>query len=87
MSKVTIYTTTTCPFCHAAKALLNKRNIEFTEIDVSNPIVRQKMIERAHGKRTVPQIFFAKQHIGGFDDLAALDQSQPLDEYIKQIDE
>ncbi len=78
MKKVQIYLTQTCPYCRAAKSLLNKRNIDFIEIDVSNPQVRQKMIERANGRRTVPQIFIGKKHIGGFDDLTELDANNEL---------
>lgn len=85
MSKITIYTTTTCPYCHAAKALLNKKNIEFIEISVNNPKVRENMMERAGGRRSVPQIFFGEQHIGGFDDLAELDRNNKLDGLLQQL--
>ncbi len=79
MKKVQIYTTMTCPYCFAAKALLKKKNIEFDEISVGDPVVREKMMQRAGGRRSVPQIFIGKTHIGGFDDMAALDRQGKLD--------
>ncbi len=85
MSKVQIYTTPTCPYCHAAKNLLNKKNIEFVEISVVNPTVREKMMERAGGRRSVPQIFFGETHIGGFDDLAELDRENKLEPLLEKI--
>lgn len=80
MKLVEIYTTRTCGYCIAAKALLNKKNIPFTEIDVSmDPQMRQKMTERAGGRRTVPQIFIGGVHVGGCDDLHLLDYQGRLD--------
>jgi glutaredoxin 3 len=72
---VEIYTTPICPYCHAAKRLLQKKGVAFSEIDVSrDPALREAMTQRAHGRRTVPQIFIGETHVGGCDDLMALDQ-------------
>lgn len=80
MSKVTIYTIPTCPYCHAAKHLLNRKGVAFDEIDVSgNAELRAAMTARANGRRTVPQIFIGEHHVGGFDDMNALEQAGKLD--------
>ncbi|OAM77805.1 glutaredoxin 3 [Devosia elaeis] len=79
MAKVEIYTTPTCPYCHAAKALLAEKNVDYTEISVLDPALRETMTERAHGRRTVPQIFVGDVHVGGYDDLAALERQGGLD--------
>jgi glutaredoxin 3 len=80
MPPVTIYTTAYCPYCHAAKALLNKKGVAFSEIDVSyDPDERKRMTVRANGRRTVPQIFIGQSHVGGFDDLYDLDRRGGLD--------
>ena len=80
MSSVEIYTSPLCGFCFAAKRLLNKKGVSFTEIDVGrSPEKRQEMMSRAHGRHTVPQIFIDGQHVGGCDDLYALERSGRLD--------
>ena len=80
MSKVEIYTTRYCPYCISAKALLNRKSVPFTEIDVSgDPQGRAKMVERAQGRMTVPQIFIGETHVGGSDDLHALERAGKLD--------
>lgn len=79
MAKIEIYTTPYCPYCHAAKALLNDKGQSFIEITVEDPALRAKMTQRANGRRTVPQIFIDQTHIGGYDDLAALDSRGGLD--------
>jgi len=79
MKPVEIYTTPTCPYCHAAKSLLSEKGVSFTEITVLDPELRAKMTERAHGRRTVPQIFIGETHVGGYDDMAALDRQGKLD--------
>ena len=80
MAQVEIYTTRFCGFCHSAKALLARNGIKFLEIDVSgDPQERSKMIERANGRSTVPQIFVGSTHIGGCDDLYALHRAGGLD--------
>ena len=73
MAKIEIYTTPTCPYCHAAKSLLSEKGVDYTEITVLDPDLRQAMTERANGRRTVPQIFIGDTHVGGCDDLVALD--------------
>ncbi|MEZ5753338.1 MAG: glutaredoxin 3 [Paracoccaceae bacterium] len=80
MKPVEIYTTPICPYCHAAKRLLSKKGVPFTEIDVSrDPALREKMTSRAGGRRTVPQIFIGGIHVGGCDDIHALDHAGKLD--------
>lgn len=80
MKTVEIYTTPTCPYCIAAKALLRKKSVSFTEIDVSrDPALRTAMTARAQGSRSVPQIFVGGTHVGGCDDLHALDAAHKLD--------
>ncbi len=80
MPHVEIYTTRYCPYCLSATALLNRKGIAFTEIDVSgDPAGRSKMIERANGRMTVPQIFIGSTHVGGFDELHALNRAGKLD--------
>jgi len=80
MAQVTIYTTGFCPYCHAAKAFLNKKGIAYEEIDVSyDPEGRKLMTAKANGRRTVPQIFVGGVHVGGFDDLYDLDRRGGFD--------
>ncbi len=80
MSRVTIYTTQFCPYCHAAKALLQKKGVNYDEIDVSGDAAeRQRMTARAGGRRSVPQIFIGETHVGGSDDLHALERAGRLD--------
>ncbi|MCU0815154.1 MAG: glutaredoxin 3 [Cypionkella sp.] len=80
MKPVEIYTTPFCPYCHAAKALLRRKGVDFAEIDVSrDATLRQEMTARAGGRRTVPQIFIGGQHVGGCDDLHDLDAHKALD--------
>ena len=79
MSKIEIYTTNWCPYCYAAKALLDDKGVAYDEIDATDPDVRMDMIQRAHGRRTVPQIFIGDTHVGGYDDMAALERRGQLD--------
>ena len=80
MKPVEIYTSPLCGFCHAAKRLLNQKGVEFSEVDVlQNPDRKPEMIERANGGRTVPQIFIDDVHVGGCDDLYALERAGKLD--------
>ena len=80
MKTVEIYTTPSCPYCHAAKRLLTKKGAPYREIDVSqDAALRQAMTRRADGQRTVPQIFIGNAHVGGSDDLHALDHAGRLD--------
>ena len=80
MAKVELYTTMWCPFCARAKALLERKGVAYTEIDImEQPSRRGEMVQRAGGRSTVPQIFINGEHIGGSDDLAALDRGGGLD--------
>ena len=79
MAKIEIYTTPTCPYCHAAKSLLNEKGADYTEITVLDPDRRAAMTQRANGRRTVPQIFIGETHVGGYDDMAALERQGRLD--------
>ena len=83
MRAVEIYTKTTCPYCWRAKHVLYSKGVDYTEIviDFGGPD-RQVMIERANGRTTVPQIFIGWQHIGGCDDLMALERVGKLDALI-----
>ena len=80
---VEIYTKAFCPYCWRANALLEAKGVEYREIAVDyGGDVRAQMIERANGRTTVPQIFIREQHVGGCDDLVALDRSGHLDDLI-----
>ena len=80
MKRVEIYTTRTCPYCIAAKALLSRKGVPFEETDVgADPAQRQAMMARANGRRTVPQIFIDGVGVGGCDDIHALDAAGKLD--------
>jgi glutaredoxin 3 len=81
-AKVTVYSQPFCGYCSAAKRLLDQKGIEYTEIDVMRePGKRDEMIERS-GRQTVPQIFFGNRHIGGFDELNALQRRGQLEETL-----
>ena len=80
MPPVEIYTTRFCPYCHTAKALLKRKGVSFTEINLSHDTGRRgEMIERANGRMTVPQIFIGSVHVGGSDELHALERAGKLD--------
>ena len=84
MQQVEIYTTQLCGFCHRAKVLLKSKGVSFTEYDVSRDAAkRQEMMQRAKGGRTVPQIFIGGKHVGGSDELAALERGGKLDKILK----
>jgi glutaredoxin 3 len=83
MPPVDIYTTRYCPYCAAAKALLKRKGVAYNEIDVGADMVqRERMIERAKGRMTVPQIFVGAVHLGGNDDLQALDRAGKLNSLL-----
>ncbi len=84
-AKVEIYTWSHCPYSQRAKALLNQKEVEFIEycIDNDEP-AREKMAQRANGKRTMPQIFISNRHIGGCDDLYTLEDICSLDELLEE---
>jgi glutaredoxin 3 len=80
MQKVEIYTSPLCGYCHAAKRLLKQKGVSFSEVDIlAEPTRKAEMIKRANGGRTVPQIFVGETHVGGCDDLYALDRAGKLD--------
>jgi glutaredoxin 3 len=79
MPSITVYSTNYCPYCVRAKDLLKRKGASFTEINVEDDAAREAMIKKAGGRRTVPQIFIGEQHIGGYDDMAALDKAGKLD--------
>ncbi|MGB7242233.1 MAG: glutaredoxin 3 [Sulfitobacter sp.] len=80
MNAVEIYTSPLCGFCHAAKRLLTEKGVSFAEVDVlANPDRKPEMIARAAGGRTVPQIFVGDTHVGGCDELFALERAGKLD--------
>jgi len=82
---VDIYTKTFCPYCWRAKQLLDAKGVEYREISVDfGGELREQMIDRAKGRTTVPQIFIREHHVGGCDDLYALDRSGRLDDLISK---
>ena len=84
MKLVTIYTGPRCNYCEAAKRLLTRNNAPYKEIDIS--IIEgamDEMIKKANGKRTIPQIFFDDQHIGGYDEVRALEKENKLQDLLK----
>ncbi len=79
MSKVVVYSTKFCPYCDRAKAMLQRKGVKYTEIKVDKDMSQmRKMMERSK-RRTVPQIFIGDHHVGGYDDMAALDAAGKLD--------
>lgn len=80
---VKIYTTETCPYCLRAKRLLEKKNVPYEEIDVSWDDEKRMQLMQQTGRRTVPQIFIGDQHVGGSDDLYALEQRGELDRMLQ----
>ncbi len=88
MAAIDIYTIPYCPYCHDAKDLLSKKGVCFNEISAAgNREVRKEMIVRAGGRSTFPQIFIGGTHVGGCDDLYALDESGKLDPLLAQTKE
>jgi glutaredoxin 3 len=81
MPPVTIYTKSYCPYCHDAKDLLTKKKVAFTEIQVRNAELQAEMVKKA-GRTSVPQIWIGERHVGGCDDLYALDRAGELDKLL-----
>lgn len=82
-NKVTLYTTRFCPYCMRARGLLDSKGVQYTDIAVDGePQLRQEMMQRS-GRHTVPQIWIGEQHVGGFDDMARLEQQGQLDELLE----
>lgn len=85
MPKIEIYTKATCGFCRRALMMLEERDADFEEFPVDRePELRERMIERAGGRTTVPQIFIDGDHVGGYDELRALDESGRLDQLLEK---
>lgn len=82
MKKIIIYTTNVCPYCVRAKALFDRKNLKYEEVNVEEQQERDKMIVKAGGRRTVPQIFIGSVHAGGCDDLYALEKEGKLDKIL-----
>ena len=84
MKSVTIYTGPLCNYCEAAKKLLARNSVEYKEINISTTDgAMDEMITKANGKKTIPQIFFDGQHIGGYDDVRALEKENKLQDLLK----
>ena len=84
MKNILIYTGPSCNFCDAAKRLLERNKLKFSEIDVSSgESIRDEMIKKANGQRTIPQIFFGDQHVGGYTELRALEKENRLKEFLE----
>jgi glutaredoxin 3 len=88
MAKIDIYTVRYCPYCQDAKELLSRKGVSYHEIDVTGKRdVRKEMIKRAKGRSTYPQIFIGATHVGGCDDLYALEESGRLDSVLAEAKE
>jgi glutaredoxin 3 len=88
MSDVTVYSRPACPFCDRAKSLLSRKGVRYTEIDIwRDPARRPEMIQKAGGRTTVPQIFIGERHVGGCDDLHALERAGRLDPLLAALTE
>ena len=84
MKKITIYTGPVCNYCDAAKRLLKRNNVSFSEINIAEVDgALDEMLKRANGKSTIPQIFFDDQHIGGYDEVRALEKENKLQDLLK----
>ncbi len=84
MANIEVYSGPFCPYCMRAKALLRHRGLDYTEYDVqADAGRREEMLRRANGMRTVPQIFINGRHVGGYDQLHALDRKGELDDWLK----
>lgn len=86
MSRILLYTTQFCGYCRAAKNLLRAKGLDYEEIDVGfDPDKRADMVQRAGGLRTVPQIFIHGRHVGGYDELAALERAGKLNDWLANM--
>lgn len=85
MPKIVIYSTSICPYCLMAKRLLEKKGVSYTEINIDSQAgLREEMVQKTQ-RRTVPQIFIGNVHVGGFDELYALEQQKKLDSLLNTI--
>ena len=83
MKNITMYTGPMCNFCDAAKRLFSRNNLKYEEIDISTKNgLRDEMIKKSNGKRTIPQIFFGDHHVGGYDELRDLENKNQLDKLL-----
>ncbi len=84
MKNILMYTGPRCNFCDAAKRLLSRNNLTYKEVDISTEDgLREKMIKKANGRRTIPQIFFDNHHVGGYEELRALEKENKLVDLLK----
>lgn len=83
MSKIVIYTADYCPYCVKAKMLFQRKNLQFEEIEIVNDAMREDMIKKSGGRKTVPQIFINDKHIGGCDELYELERQKKLDQLLQ----
>jgi glutaredoxin 3 len=83
MAEIIIYTKEICPYCVRAKALLQRKNQTFKEIKITDEKIKEEMIQKSGGRMTVPQIFINDKHVGGCDDLYALESAGKLDDLLK----
>ena len=84
MKNILIYTGPSCNFCAAAKRLLERNKLKFSEIDISSgENIRDEMIKKSNGQRTIPQIFFGDRHVGGYTELRALEKENKLKEFLE----
>ena len=81
MAEIVIYTTKICPYCVMAKRLLTQKGLSYTEISVEDPQLRAEMMQKTN-RRTVPQIYIGDVHVGGFEELYALEQQKKLDDLV-----
>ena len=84
MAKITVYTTSWCPYCRKAKALLASKGQKWEEIDIEERAGRREEMVKRSGRTSVPQIWIGERHVGGYDDLAALDAAGELDALLTQ---
>ena len=83
MARVEMYVKSFCPYCYRAEKLLESKGVEYETYELNSPDLRQEMIRRANGRTTVPQIFIDDHHVGGCDDLYALDREGKLEQLLK----
>lgn len=86
MASVTIYTTRSCPYCIAAKRLLDRKGVQYHEIAVDGDFTLRAEMEHRSGRYTVPQIWIGQQHVGGCDDLYALERAGQLDGLLSELE-
>lgn len=84
MPEILVYSKEICPYCVKAKALLQRKGAPFTEIKITDDKTREEMVKKSGGRMTVPQIFIGETHVGGCDDLYALDAVGKLDELLRK---